>query len=152
LFKLYILGYFFGVPSERRLLKEVEVNLACRWYLGYDLDEEIPDHSIMTKSRYRFPKEVFSRLFKKIIRLCKEEGLISGDYYFMDSTIVRADASKESFRRKLLVEEKYLEGLDQVGKRDVEFRGYIFDGEVNTEKMGRRRDRRKRSDEIYSRY
>jgi len=149
LFKLYILGYFFGIPSERRLFREVQV--AYRWYPGYDLDEEIPDHSIMTKSRYRFPKEVFSRLFKEIVRLCKEKGLISGDYYFMDSMIVRADASKESFRSKLLVEEKYLEGLDQAGRGDVEFRGYIFDGKVNTEKMGRRRERKKKSDEIYSR-
>jgi len=41
LFKLYILGYFFGIPSERRLFREVEVNLAYRWYLGYDLDEEM---------------------------------------------------------------------------------------------------------------
>ena len=76
----------------------------------------------MTKSRYRFPKEVFSRLFKEIVRLCKQKGLISGDYYFMDSTIVRADASKESFRSKLLVEEKYLERLDQADRGDVEFR------------------------------
>jgi len=43
LFKLYILGYFFGIPSERRLFREVEVNLAYRWYLGYDLDEEGTD-------------------------------------------------------------------------------------------------------------
>ena len=55
LFKLYLVGYFFGIPSERKLFREVQVNLAYRWYLGYDLDEEIPDHSIMTKSRYRCP-------------------------------------------------------------------------------------------------
>jgi len=67
LFKLYVLGYFFGIPSERRLFREVQVNLAYRWYLGYDLDEPIPDHSIMTKSRYRFPPAVFERLFKHMI-------------------------------------------------------------------------------------
>jgi len=51
LFKLYIIRYFFGIPSERRILKEVQVNLAYRWYLGYDLDEALPDHSILTKAR-----------------------------------------------------------------------------------------------------
>lgn len=80
------------------MFREVQVNLAYRWYLGYDLGEEIPDHSIMTKSRYRFSIEVFEHLFKRIIQLCKEKGLISGDYHFIDSSIVRADASKESFR------------------------------------------------------
>ena len=85
LLKLYLLGYCFAIPSERRLFREVQVNLAYRWYLGYDLDEPIPDHSIMTKSRYQFPSEVFERLFKQIVRLSKEKGLISGDYYFLDS-------------------------------------------------------------------
>ena len=110
LFKLYLIGYFFGIPSERRLFREVQVNLAYRWYLGYDLDEEIPDHSVMTKSRYRFPVEVFERLFKRIIQLCKEKGLISGDYHFVDSSIVQADASRESFRPKLKGEQEYLNG------------------------------------------
>lgn len=50
LFKLYLLGYFFGIPSERRILQEVHVNLAYRWYLGYDLDEYVPDHSVLTKA------------------------------------------------------------------------------------------------------
>ena len=72
LFKLYLIGYFLGTPLERKLFREVHVNLAYRWYLGYDLGEEIPDHSIMMKSRYRFPVEVFERLFKRIIQLCKE--------------------------------------------------------------------------------
>jgi transposase len=97
LFKLYLLGYLFGIPSERRLFSEVQVNLAYRWFVGYDLDEPIPDHSIMTKSRHRFPAAVFERLFN-ITCLCKDKGLISGDYSFLGSSMVRADASKDSFR------------------------------------------------------
>jgi transposase len=91
MFKLYILGYFFGIPSERQLFREIQVNRAYRWYLGYDLDQQIPNHSIMTKSRYRFSLEVFERLFKRIIPLCKEKGLISGEYHFIDSTLVGED-------------------------------------------------------------
>ena len=94
------------------LFREVQVNLAYRWYLGCNIDEELSDHSIMTKSRYRFKRKVFSGLSEKIINLYKEEGLISSNYHFMDSTIFRVNVSKESFQSKLLVEGKYLEGLD----------------------------------------
>ena len=150
LFKLYILGYFFGIPSERQLFREIQVNLAYRWYLGYDLDEQIPDHSIMTKSRYRFPLEAFERLFKHIIHLCKEKGLISGDYHFIDSTLVKADASKDSFRTKLLTEEEYLKVVKENEENTAQFQGYIFDGEVNPDKMGKRRKRKKKNEMIYS--
>lgn len=150
LFKLYLIGYFFGIPSERRLFREVQVNLAYRWYLGYDLDEEIPDHSVMTKSRYQFPVEVFERLFKRIIQLCKEKGLISGDYHFVDSSIVQADASRESFRPKLKGEQEYLNGLSQAEDPKPTIQGHIFDGNLDPEKMGKRRRRDKKNDRLES--
>ena len=150
LFKLYLIGYFFGVSSERKLFREVQVNLAYRWYLGYDLDEEIPDHSIMTKSRYRFPVEVFERLFKQIIQLCKKKDLISGDYHFIDSSIVQADASKDSFRRKLELEQEYLNGLKQDEKPKNTVQGHIFDGNIDPQKMGKRRRSDKKNDHYQS--
>jgi transposase len=150
LFKLYLLGYFFGISSERKLFREVQVNLAYRWYLRYDLDEEIPDHSVMTKSRYRFPVEVFERLFKRIIQLCKEKGLISGDYHFVDSSIVRADASRESFRPKLKVEQEYLDELSHQKHPKRSVQGHIFDGNMDPEKMGKRRRRDKKNDHLES--
>ena len=149
LFKLYLIGYFFGIPSERRLFREAQVNLAYRWYLGYDLDEEIPDHSVMTKSRYRFPVEVFERLFKRIIQLCKDKGLISGDYHFVDSSIVQADASRESFRAKLKVEQEYLDELSHL-EDPKPFQGHIFDGNLDPEQMGKRRRRDKKNDRFES--
>jgi transposase len=150
LFKLYLIGYFFGIPSERRLFREVQVNLAYRWYLGYDLDEEIPDHSVMTKSRHRFPVEVFEQLFKRIIRLCKDKGLISGDYHFVDSSVVRADASRESFRPTLKLEQEYLDELSQEENPKSTFRGHIFDGNLDPEKMGKRRSRDKKNSHMQS--
>jgi transposase len=150
LFKLYLLGYLFGIPSERRLFREVQVNLAYRWYLGYDLDEPIPDHSIMSKSRQRFSEEVFERLFKHVVQLCKERGLISGDYYFLDSSIIRADASRESFRTKLRTEKEYLEGLQEEEKPRNNFRGHIFDGTVDPDRMGKRRRKAKKNDRMRS--
>jgi len=148
LFKLYILGYFFGISSERQILREARVNLAYRWYLGYDIDEQLPDHSIMTKSRYRFPKEVFAQLFARIVGLCREAGLISGDYHFVDSTLVKANASKDSFGSKLKSEDEYLADLEKgEGKQ---FHGSAFDGEVDPEKMGRRRERNRKNDDYVS--
>ena len=59
LFKLLLVGYLYGITSERRLAEEVRLNLAYRWFLGYDLDESTPDHSVLSKLRARLPAEVF---------------------------------------------------------------------------------------------
>lgn len=59
LFKALLIGYLYGITSERRLMDEVQVNLAYRWFLCYDLDEDIPDHSVLSKARVRFGLEVF---------------------------------------------------------------------------------------------
>jgi hypothetical protein len=89
--------------------------------------------------------EVFERLFKRIIQLCKEKGLISGDYHFIDSSIVQANASKDSFRPKLKLEQEYLNELKE------ESQGYMFDGKLDPQKMGKRRRGDKRNDRIESR-
>jgi transposase len=155
LFKFYVICYFFGIRTERQLFREVQVNLAYRWYLGYDLDEQIPHHSIMTKSRYRFPVEVFDRFFKRIVYLCKKKELISGDYYFMDSSLVRADAAKSSFRAKLRTEDEFLKQLREEEEKEeeedrAEQKHDRFDGEVEPEKMGRRNKSGKVNDRIWS--
>jgi len=104
----------------------------------------------MTKSRYRFPVEVFERLFKRIIQLCKEKGLISGDYHFIDSSIMQADASKDSFRRKLAIEQEYLDELKQDEKPKNTVQGHIFDGNLDPQRMGKRRRSDKKNDHYQS--
>ena len=108
LFKLYLLGYFFGISSERRILQEVQVNITYRWHLGYDLDERLPDHSVLTKARHRFSEEIFERFFKHIVILCRQAGLIDGKYHCIDSNIVEADVSRESFKTKLMPVQEYI--------------------------------------------
>ena len=78
LFKMMLLGYLFGIPSERKLADEMRVNLAFRWYLGYDLDEATPNHSVLSKARCRFPESVFAGLFSQVVKLCLQAGLICG--------------------------------------------------------------------------
>ena len=102
LFKLSLLGYLFGMMSERRLCEEAGLNLAWRWFLGYELDEEIPDHSVLSKARRRFGIKVYEQFFARVVKLCEERGLIQGKVLFLDSTQVAADASLQSLRSRAL--------------------------------------------------
>jgi transposase len=96
LFKTLLVGYLYGITSERRLMREVHVNLAYRWFLGYDLEEAIPDHSVLSKARVRFGMDIFESFFTTTIELCREAGLVRGEAAFCDSTLMRANASIES--------------------------------------------------------
>ena len=153
LFKLYIIAYFFGIASERRLMKEVQVNLAYRWYLGYDLEETIPDHSVLTKARRRFPESVFALLFTRVIAQCRTQGLITGDMHFVDSSLIHADASKESFSKELPRVTDFLKRID-IDNDDTtsqnKKRSYMFDGTVDPRKMGKRRKTEKKNDRLRS--
>jgi len=96
LVKMLLVGYLFDIRSEKKLVEEITLNLAYRWYIGYDLDEEILDHSISPKARVRFGRKLFVEIFEKILARCMELGLVSKDGMLIDSTIVRANASDHS--------------------------------------------------------
>jgi transposase len=100
LFKTLFVGYLYGITSERRLMREIQVNMAYRWFLGYDLDETIPDHSVLTKARARFGMDVFEHFFKHSIELCQEVGLLSEGPVYVDTTLVQAAASMDSLRER----------------------------------------------------
>ena len=69
-FKLQLVMFFEGIRSERKLIETASLNLAHRWYLGYALDEELPDHSSLTRIRQRLGIDIFQRFFEKIVDLC----------------------------------------------------------------------------------
>jgi transposase len=100
LFKLLLVGYLYGITSERRLAQEVRLNLAYRWFLGYDLDEPTPDHSVLSKLRARLSAEVFEGFFERSIELCREAGLLAEGPVYVDSTLIQAAASMDSLVRK----------------------------------------------------
>ncbi len=100
LFKALLIGYLYGITSERRLLREIQVNMAYRWFLGYDLDETIPDHSVLSKARVRFGMEVFENFFRRSIDLCRKAGLLSEGPVYVDTTLVQAAASMDSLRER----------------------------------------------------
>ncbi len=95
LFKLLLVGYLYGITSERRLAEEVRLNLAYRWFLGYDLDESTPDHSVLSKLRARLPAEVFEGFFQRSIELCREVGLLTEGPVYVDSTLIRGGRRRQ---------------------------------------------------------
>jgi transposase len=102
LFKLWLLGYLFNIRSERRLCEEASLNLAWRWFLGYELDETLPDHSVLTKARRRFGTRVYELFFRRIVQLCEQRGLVQGDVLFIDSTLSDANAARDTLRSRAL--------------------------------------------------
>jgi transposase len=116
IFKMMLLGYLYGISSERRLAEECSLHLAFRWYLGYDLDEKTPDHSVLSKARGRYGREVFERFFQEVLALCVEAGLVGGEVVFADSTLVEANAAQSSIVERERFEPKLgrQEYLEQV--------------------------------------
>lgn len=96
--RLQLIMFFEGIRSERQLMATVPLNLAHRWYLGYHLDEPLPDHSSLTRIRDRLGLPFFERFFEKVVELCQEAGLIWGKELFFDGTPVQANAAMSSLR------------------------------------------------------
>src|SRR5262245_21955404 len=95
-FKLQLVMFFEGIRSERKLIETARLNLAHRWYLGYALDEDLPDHSSLTRIRQRLRIDVFQRFFEKIVDLCQAAGLVRGRELYVDATKVDANADLDS--------------------------------------------------------
>jgi transposase len=94
--KMMFLLFFDDVASERELMKIIAERLDYLWFLGYGLEEEIPDHSVLSKARARWGKEVFESLFVRTIEQCVRAGLVDGKKLHVDSSLIEADASRES--------------------------------------------------------
>jgi transposase len=89
--RLFLIQAFAGIQHVRELLRQVQVNLAYRWFIGYRLDEKLPDHSTLSKALDRFGDAVFNELFERSIARCRESGLIEGRVLHVDATTIRAD-------------------------------------------------------------
>jgi transposase len=103
-FKLQLVMFFEGIRSERELVRVAADRLSVRWYLGYDLDEELPDHSSLTRIRKRYGLAIFRRFFEAIVEQCREAGLIWGKELYFDATQVKANASLDSIAPRFAVE------------------------------------------------
>jgi transposase len=94
--KLMFLLFYDNVASERELMKTLPERLDWLWFLDFDLDSEIPDHSVLSKARRRWGAEAFGEFFQRIVWQCVEAGLVDGTKIFCDSSLIDADASNTS--------------------------------------------------------
>jgi transposase len=94
--KLMFLLIFYNVRSERELMSTLPERLDWLWFLGYDLDSSIPDHSVLSKARTRWGSKVFQLFFERIVFQCVEAGLVDGNKIFMDASLIDANASMNS--------------------------------------------------------
>ncbi len=94
--KMMLLLVLYNVRSERELMLTISERLDWMWFLGYDLDDEVPDHSVLSKARSRWGAEAFKRFFERIVWQCVEAGLVDGKKLFVDASLIDADASNNS--------------------------------------------------------
>jgi transposase len=94
--KMMLLLVLYNVRSERELMGTIPLRLDWLWFLGYDIDDEIPNHSVLSKARARWGVKAFKRFFERIVWQCVEAGLVDGSKLFVDSSLIDADASNNS--------------------------------------------------------
>jgi transposase len=95
--RMLLIGYCFGIRSERRLCEEVHLNLAYRWFCRLGLDGAVPDHSTFSKNRHgRFREsDLFRRVFETVLRRCIQERLVGGEGFAVDASLIKADANRQ---------------------------------------------------------
>ena len=130
--KMMLLLILYNVRSERELMETIPLRLDWLWFLGYDLDSEVADHSVLSKARARGGVEAFRNFFERIVWQCVEAGLVDGSKIFMDSSLVDADASNnsvidtQSLRIHLRENYKKLEArLEEVRESTYSSRRYV---------------------------
>lgn len=94
--RMLVIGYCLGIQSERRLCDEVHLNLAYRWFCRLGFEDRVPDHSTFSKNRHgRFRQsDAFRFVFEAVLRRCMTEGLLQGEGFAVDASIIKADANR----------------------------------------------------------
>jgi len=116
LFKMLLIGYLFAIRSERQLMRDIEVNVAYRWFLGLTLKEKVPDSSTLSQNRRRRFQEstIYQEIFDEIVLLAMKRRLVDGKVLYTDSTHLKANANKHRFQREIVQKStrRYLDELD----------------------------------------
>lgn len=112
-FKLILVGYLENLNSDRKIIEHSKLRLDILFFLGYDLDEELPWHSTLSRTRALYGEEVFKELFAKVLSLCVSKGMLSGRRQAIDSAYIKANASMDSLVEKQIIEDgqHYLDEL-----------------------------------------
>ena len=94
--RMLIIGYVFAIRSERAICREVQVNLAYRWFCGLSIEDKIPDHSVFSRARHeRFrDSDTLRRVFEHVVEACIAAGLVGGEGFAVDASLIAADANR----------------------------------------------------------
>ena len=116
LLRMLLVGYLYGITSERRLCEEVKMHLGYRWFVGFSLEDKVPDHSTFSHNRHErfYESTLFQEIFDEIVSQCAAQGLVRGAHLTVDATHIRANASFKSLE-PIVVEmkpRKYIEKLE----------------------------------------
>lgn len=121
LFKMTLLQYLYGIRSERVLVEEIHHNMAYRWFLGFNITDKIPDHSIFAVNRIRRfnDTKVYENIFNKIVEQAINHGLVKGKIVYTDSTHIKANASLSKFENEdyIIEEEEDPELLERINEK-----------------------------------
>jgi transposase len=116
LFKMLLLGYLYGIRSERQLVREIQVNVAYRWFLGFTFSDKVPDSSTLSQNRRRRFREstIYQEIFDEIVLLAVKKRLVEGKVLYTDSTHLKANANKHKFKKEVVQKSTrtYLDELD----------------------------------------
>lgn len=119
-FKLCLVGYFENIISDRKLVDHCSMRLDILYFLGYDIDEALPWHSTISRTRQLFPEDVFEDVFTRVLTMCVDKGMVSGHTQAIDSAPIKANASMDSLELKVPKEdlEAYLHGIRHISAMD----------------------------------
>jgi transposase len=127
LFKMMFIGYFYGIRSERQLEREVQTNIAYRWFLGLKLNDPVPDHSTISWNRRTRFKDtnIFQEIFDEIVLQAMNHKMVGGKVLFTDSTHLKANANKHKFTRQEVEVEtrEYMDELNRAIEEDRKMHG-----------------------------
>ena len=115
--RMMLLLFLDDIKSERELMRIIPERLDYLWFLGYGLDDQIPDHSVLTKARKRWGKKVFESLFSRVVEQCVEAGLVEGRKLHVDASLVQANASLRSVKP---LSPELLKAIEQTAKEQVQ--------------------------------
>lgn len=122
LFRMLFIGYLYGIRSERRLLEEIDMNMAYRWFIGYGITDKLPDVSVIWQNRRRRFRhsDVPQQIFDEIVRQAMDAGLVGGKVLYTDSTHLKANANKSKFENVTVTQtpKAYLKDLDKAVAED----------------------------------
>ncbi len=126
LLRILLVGYLYGITSERKLVEELRMHLAWRWFTGLGFDQEIPHHSTFSKNRHgRFQESnLFQEIFEQIVTRCVEAGLVKGEHMSVDGSFIQANADHHS-----RIPREQLAEVAEVNRTVREYLGRVGTGE-----------------------